>query len=222
MPIAAVTGLAAEARIAERIGWRAFAAGGDAERTRRAMAPLVADGVRALVSFGICGALDPALNPGALILPQVVIAEDGRRHRIDVALRSVLAAALGRARVVALAGDILGAVRAADTPSRKAALNRQSGAVAVDLESHLVAEAAAAAGLPFAVLRAVADPAERALPPAALIGLDAAGRPALGRTLLSLARHPGQLPALVRLAGDTRRALATLRRAGDALQPDAS
>jgi adenosylhomocysteine nucleosidase len=222
MPIAAVTGLAAEARIAERIGWRAVAAGGDAERTRRAMAPLVADGVRALVSFGICGALDPALNPGALILPQVVIAEDGRRHRIDVALRSVLAAALGRARVVALAGDILGAVRAADTPSRKAALNRQSGAVAVDLESHLVAEAAAAAGLPFAVLRAVADPAERALPPAALIGLDAAGRPALGRILPSLARHPGQLPALVRLAGDTRRALATLRRAGDALQPDAS
>jgi adenosylhomocysteine nucleosidase len=222
MPIAAVTGLAAEARIAERIGWRAVAAGGDAERTRRAMAPLVADGVRALVSFGICGALDPALNPGALILPQVVIAEDGRRHRIDVALRSVLAAALGRARVVALAGDILGAVRAADTPSRKAALNRQSGAVAVDLESHLVADAAAAAGLPFAVLRAVADPAERALPPAALIGLDAAGRPALGRILLSLARHPGQLPALVRLAGDTRRALATLRRAGDALRPDAS
>jgi adenosylhomocysteine nucleosidase len=107
--------------------------------------------------------------------------------------------------------------RAADTPSRKAALNRQSGAIAVDLESHLVAEAAAAAGLPFAALRAVADPAERALPPAALIGLDATGHPALGRILLSLARQPAQLPALLRLARDTRRALATLRRAGTAL-----
>jgi len=217
MPIAAVTGLAAEARIARRIGWRAVAAGGDAERTRRAMAQLVGDGARALVSFGICGGLDPALSPGALILPQVVTSEDGRRRRVDAALRSVLAAVLGRARVVALDGDVLGAARAADTPSLKAALHRQSGAIAVDLESHLVADAAAAAGLPFAVLRAVADPAERALPPAALIGLKATGRPALGRILWSLARQPAQLPALLQLGRDTRRALATLGRAAEAL-----
>ena len=217
MPIAAVTGLAAEARIAERIGWRAVAAGGDADATRRATAQLIADGVRALVSFGICGGLDPALNSGALIMPQVVTSEDGRRRRVDAALRGVLAAALGRAGIPALGGDILGAARAADTPSRKATLNRQCGAIAIDLESHLVADAAAAAGLPFAVLRAVADPAERALPPAALIGLDASGRPALGRILLSLVRQPAQLAALLRLARDTRRALAMLRRAGEAL-----
>jgi adenosylhomocysteine nucleosidase len=221
MPIAAVTGLVAEARIARRIGWRAVAAGGDAEWTRRAMAQLVADGARALVSFGICGGLDPALTPGALILPQVVISEDGRRWRVDTALRSVLAAVLGRARVVALGGDVFGAARAADTPERKAALNRESGAIAVDLESHLVADAAAAAGLPFAVLRAVADPAERVLPPAALIGLTAAGRPALGRILLSLVRRPAQLPALLQLARDTRRSLAALRRAGEALGDNA-
>lgn len=217
MPIAAVTGLAAEARIAERIGWQAVAAGGDAEATRRAMAQLVAGGARALVSLGICGGLDPALSSGALILPQVVTSEDGGRRRVDAALRGVLAAALGRAGIPALGGDVLGSARAVDTPSRKAALNRQTGAIAVDLESHLVAAAAAAAGLPFAVLRAVADPAERALPPAALIGLDALGRPALGRILWSLARQPAQLPALLQIARDTRRALAALRRAGEAL-----
>ena len=75
----------------------------------------------------------------------------------------------------------------------------------------------ARADIPFAVLRAIADPAERALPPAALIGLNAAGRPALGRVLLSLASQPGQLPALLQVARDTRRALAALRRAGAAL-----
>jgi len=217
MPIAAVTGLAAEARIARRIGWRAAAAGGDAERTRRAVAQLVAEGASALVSFGICGGLDPALGPGALVLPQAVSSEDGRHRRVDAALRGALAAALGHAGIAAAGGDVLGAARAADTPARKTALHRRSGAIAIDLESHLVAEAAAAAGLPFAVLRAVADPAERALPPAALIGLDAAGRPALGRVLLSLARQPEQLPALLQLARDTRRALAALRRAGEAL-----
>jgi len=215
--IAAVTGLAAEARIARRIGWRAAAAGGDAERTRRAMAQLIADGADAFVSFGICGGLDPALGPGALILPQGVSSEDGSHHRVDAALRGALAAALAGAGIAAAGGDAIGANRAADTPSRKAALHRRNGAVAVDLESHLVAAAAAAAGIPFAVLRAVADPAERALPPAALIGLDASGRPALGRILLSLAGHPGQLPALLQLARDSRRALAALRRAGEAL-----
>jgi adenosylhomocysteine nucleosidase len=214
---AAITGLAAEARIARRVGWRAAAAGGDAERTRQAVAQLIAEGASALVSFGICGGLDPALGSGALILPQAVAREDGRHHRVDAALRGALASALARAGIAAAGGDILGAARAADTPSRKAALHRQSRAIAVDLESHLVAEAAAAAGLPFAVLRAVADPAERALPPAALIGLDAAGRPALGRVLLSLAGRPGQLPALLQVARDTRRALAALRRAGAAL-----
>jgi hopanoid-associated phosphorylase len=217
MPTAAVTGLAAEARIARRIGWRAAAAGGDAERTRQAMAQLIAGGASALVSFGICGGLDPSLGSGALILPHTVSSEDGRHRRVDLALRGALASALARAGIAAAGGDILGAARAADTPSRKAALHRQSRAVAVDLESHLVAEAAAAAGLPFAALRAVADPAERALPPAALIGLDATGRPALGRILRSLAAQPSQLPALLQLARDTRRALMALRRAGDAL-----
>ncbi len=216
-PTAAVTGLAAEACIVRRIGWRAVAVGGDADRTRRAIAQLIAEGASALVSFGICGGLDPALGSGALILPHAVSSEDGRHRRVDAALRGALAAALGRAGIAAAGGDVIGAARAADTPSRKAALHRRSGAIAVDLESHLVADAAAAAGIPFAVLRAVADPAERALPPAALIGLDAAGRPALGRVLLSLARQPGQLPTLLQLARDTRRALAALRRAGNAL-----
>jgi adenosylhomocysteine nucleosidase len=217
MALAAITGLAAEARIARRIGWRAAASGGDAERTRRALAQLVAEGVSALVSFGICGGLDPALGSGALILAEAVAGEYGRRHGTDMALRAALAAALTRAGIGALAGDVLGAERAADTPARKAALHHQSGALAVDLESHLVAEAAAAAGLPFAVLRAVADPAGRALPPAALIGLDTAGRPAPGRILLSLVQQPGQLPALLRLARDTRLALAALDRAAEAL-----
>jgi hopanoid-associated phosphorylase len=219
-PTAAVTGLAAEARIARRIGWRAIATGGDVERTRRAVAQFIAEGARALISFGICGGIDPALGPGALLLPPAVSAEDGRRHRVDAALRGRLASALGRAGVAAAGGDMLGAARAADTPLRKAELHRRSGAIAVDLESHLVAEAAVAAGIPFAVLRAVADPAERALPPAALIGLNAAGHPALGRILLSLAGQPAQLPALLQLARDTRRALAALSRAAAALAAD--
>ncbi len=69
------------------------------------------------------------------------------------------------------------------------------------------------------VLRAVADPAGFALPPAAAIGLDEAGRIALLPVLGSILRHPGQVPALLRLARHTRAALAALERAAAALSP---
>ena len=39
------------------------------------------------------------------------------------------------------------------------------------MESHIVAQLAARMRLPFAVLRVIADPAERAIPPAALVGM---------------------------------------------------
>lgn len=215
---AAVTGLVAEARIARRMGLDAVAAGGQNESTRAAIAGLIAAGARALISFGICGGLDPALQSGVLILPRAVLDENGARHPVDSRLHERFAQALTEAGLAPVASDMLGAAAPADTPGRKAALHRRGGAVAVDLESHLVAGAAAAARIPFIALRAIADPAERSLPPAALIGLDGEGRTALGPVLRSIARHPGQMPALLLLAVDTRRALAALRQGADALR----
>ena len=45
----------------------------------------------------------------------------------------------------------------------KAALRSETGAAAVDMESHIAAAYAAEAGLPFAALRVISDPATRAL-----------------------------------------------------------
>jgi adenosylhomocysteine nucleosidase len=56
--------------------------------------------------------------------------------------------------------------------------------------------------LQFAVLRAICDPAQRSLPPAALVALDARGTIRLARVLGSIAQRPWQIPALLRLAID--------------------
>lgn len=213
MPAAAVTGLAAEARIARRAGLAAAASGGEPARTRAAIQSLIAGGATSLVSFGICGGLDPTLAPGRLLLPEAVRDEGGVRLGVDPAWHARVAAALAARGLTVLTGDILGAERIVASAARKAALRRATGALAADLESHHLARAALAAGLPFLVLRAVADPADRALPPAALIELDSSGRPALAAVLLSLLRDPLQLPALLRVAEDTRRALRALDRA---------
>jgi adenosylhomocysteine nucleosidase len=67
--------------------------------------------------------------------------------------------------------------------------------------------------LPFAVLRAVCDPAQRGLPPAALATLDAGGGIRFARVLGSVAARPWQIPALLRLALDAALARRALMRA---------
>lgn len=207
---AAITGLEAEARIARRAGLAARPSGGLAEQTRRIAEALLRDGATALVSFGIAGALAPRLACGSLLLPRAVVDASGARFPVDPARHARARAALADAGLAVEEGEILGAAEPAAAAARKGELHRATQAVAIDLESHLVAEIAARAGRPFLVLRAVADIASQSLPPAALVGLAPSGRPALGRVLVSLARQPAQITALLRLAGDTRHALAAL------------
>src|SRR5260370_38269198 len=53
----------------------------------------------------------------------------------------------------------------------KSSMYRATGALAVDMESHIAGAIATARGLPFAVCRAIVDPAWRRLPRAATAGL---------------------------------------------------
>jgi adenosylhomocysteine nucleosidase len=60
------------------------------------------------------------------------------------------------------------------------------------------------------VLRAIADPASRELPPAALLPLQGNGTPMIGQVLASVLRHPRQLPSLLGVAREARQALQAL------------
>jgi adenosylhomocysteine nucleosidase len=210
MRAAAVTGLAAEAKVARRAGLIAQPSGGVPSQTTAIAESLLREGAELLISFGIAGALAPSLAPGALLLPRAVLDDRGTRFAVDSEMRVQIADALRGAGLTVEGRDLLGASEAASSPTRKAELYRVTGAVAVDLESHLVASVAARAGKPFIVLRAISDSATQALPDAAVHGLAPSGKPALGRVLLSVARDPRQIPALIRLGRDTRRALDAL------------
>jgi adenosylhomocysteine nucleosidase len=115
--------------------------------------------------------------------------------------KTLLAALGGATCGVLLAGESI-----AVTAGEKRALRDQSGAAAIDLESGAVADVAARHGIPFAVLRAVCDPAERDLPPAALAALDEKGAIGFLRVGISVLRQPRQIPSLLALAGDAARA----------------
>jgi adenosylhomocysteine nucleosidase len=196
-----VTGLAAERTIALKLSPNAMAGGGQPKGAREAAESLIADGAKALLSFGLAGGLDPACRPGQLAIPRRVVSAGGT-WTTDAAL---LAACGGPTIDALFAGQTIAA-----SATQKAELHHLTGAAAIDLESGEVGAAAARHGLPFAVLRAICDPAERDLPPAALVALDTHGMIGLGRILLSLLRAPWQLPSLLALSRDAAAARAAL------------
>ncbi len=217
--LAIVTGLAAEAKLIERAFARkrrappALACDGPGpERARAAAARLARDGAVLLVSFGVCGGLDPELRPGDLVLADTVVTDDGARHLASAQQRHVLEARLSGLGLHIAAGPLLGQDRPLGNAADKAARFATSGALAVDMESLGVARAAEAAGLPFLVVRAIADPAERSLPRAALKAIGPDGRLKPFSALVAMYLRPWESPALVRLAYETRLAFDTLEK----------
>jgi adenosylhomocysteine nucleosidase len=213
--VIAATGLRTEARIAARsAGVRAVAGGGDAARLDQLVRELVAQGGEAIVSFGIAAGLAPQRSAGACLIGREVV-YGGTACSADPAWTASIKKIIGSADLVRIAGID----RPLTGPSEKEALHQASGAAAADMESHVVARIAAELALPFAVLRVIADPAERALPPAALAGLRMDGGIDVGAVVASLAKSPRQLPGLIRLANEAGRARATLLRCSDLLGP---
>jgi nucleoside phosphorylase len=200
------SGLAAEARIARAAGFSTVVGAGDRRRT----AALVESSTRratCLVSFGIAGALAAELRPGDIVISTEVIAEDGRWRANSTFL--TLSGRLTRA-VGGIEGVVLGAPHILATPAEKNRARNSTGALAVDLESDIVARIACATAIPFIAIRAIADTADCELPPAALISLTENGTPRIAEVLGSLLRRPQQLAALVGLACAARTALAAL------------
>jgi adenosylhomocysteine nucleosidase len=179
-------------------------------RAHRTAADLVAAGVKALVSWGVAGGIAPPLPAGTLLLPTHVQASEGQTYKVDKAWRQRLMEHV-EGKLPCSGAPLYHTARILSAVEEKAALYRHTGCAGVDMESAAIGEVAAQAGLPFLIVRAIADPAAAALPATALRALDEAGRlqwPALATSLL---HHPQDLLGLWQLAGYFRAARTTLR-----------
>ena len=204
-----VCGLAAEAKIAAATGVTVIAGGGDGAKLAVSLDALPPTTTH-LLSFGVAGGLDPALRPGDVRVAQAVFS--GERLEADPAWVARLEAALGVPAALFAGSDTIVADVAA-----KAALRASTGAALADMESHIVARAAARRGIAWAGLRAITDPAVRALPHAAAVGMRPDGSIDLPAILRSLGKNPSQLPGLIRAGTDARAAFAALFRCRQAL-----
>ena len=212
MPVIAVTGLSAEARIAAGAGVTTLAGGGDAARLATLLQSHLEQGAGGVISFGIAGGLAAGHPPGTVVLARAVLTE-ADRWQADPDWHRALAADLPEA----VAADLLGVDAAVAGASAKMRLRSRSGAVAVDMESHVAARIAARFGVPFAALRVISDPAERSLPQAALVGMRPDGGTDVAAVLRALARRPADLPGLIRTAFDAQAAFRALKHARAAI-----
>ena len=209
-PLLAVVGLKREAALVGGPSVVSVAGGGDAAALRaRLETQARTQAFRALISVGLGGALSPALDVGEWVIADRIVA-NCQTHPTDTRLTHELQRALP--------GSMTGPIAASNVivadASAKAALHAATGALAVDMESGVAAEFAAANGLPFAALRVISDAADRALPRAAQAGMSKDGGLDILAVLWELAKDPRQLPALIRTGREAEAAFRRLKLLG--------
>jgi adenosylhomocysteine nucleosidase len=171
------------------VGLRAAALPARASRLRR---PAL------VISAGACGALAPELAEGALVVPEVVVTDDGRR--------SATAALAG----LEARGTLVSVTRVVTSSADKARLWMETGAIACDMESAAIVEWARAEGLAAAVVRGVSDTADHGVPAdlAAAVGED--GRVRTVQAVRAALSRRGALRDALALRRGTNAALAAV------------
>ena len=121
-------------------------AGMGSERVALAVSAALAHGpIATLLSIGLAGACDPALTPGTVLEPTVVIdTRSGERFETAAPSSSPHPVILATSPHIA-------------SPSEKGRLRAAYNASAVDMEAAVVARLARAHNLPFRALKAISD-----------------------------------------------------------------
>jgi hopanoid-associated phosphorylase len=208
-----VVGLAFEARIAAGPGVEVICSG-DGRNLEVALRQAIAAGRSGLISFGVAGGLAPQLKPGTCVVGSAVITGNDRLPTDSDWSQRLLETMPG-----AVHGALLGVSRPIKSAMAKRALHQETGAVAVDMESHVVARVAVDHGLPMAAIRVIVDAAGHTLPEAAVGAMRPDGTTDLLALLRGVARRPREIAPLLRIAVHAQTARASLRRGRQLLGP---
>lgn len=152
-------------------------------------AELSSSKLEAVVSTGFCGALDPGLREGQIVLANQVF-DSNSNETFDC---SPLAP-----NPPFVSGPVITRERIANDATEKQALLAR-GAIAVDMEAFSVAVRTKRAALPFFCIKVVSDRADESF------GFDLNrmrsedGRIAHGKIILYALKHPNVVPELLRL-----------------------
>jgi nucleoside phosphorylase len=238
MTILIATGMKREAKVLARDGVIVAVGGLDPVRLEAELEAGVAAGATAILSMGLAGALAPTLKPGDWVVGTIAptgmqrrewsVGAGADRRRGQPLLPQQAGARwaergggwieqLARVLPDAVVGRIHADGEMVAAAAKKRALQVETRAIAVDMESHIAARVAGRHGLPFAVARVISDAADKTLPRAVMVAIGPDGGLRIGALLLSILTRPWQIPALIGVGLDSGRAMQSLARGYDAL-----
>lgn len=176
---------------------------------REAAQSLLHKGAKQLVSWGCAAGLAKDLKPGDLLLADKVVSEQNQFdtdtfwcNHVRQTLQSVVSVHNGR---LFTSKDLI------SSSLRKYQIQQDRQTIALDMESAAIAEVAKENGMPFLVIRSIADPVTMDLPAAVLAGLNDQGQVELPKLLLHLISHPWEIVGLIRLGLHFHAAQKTLK-----------
>ena len=163
------------------------------------------EALQGVLSLGFAGGLQPGLNTGDVVLAerlQAAPADDCPEMAVvepDARWAALATAAAQRADLSWRRGSLVSGEMVVSSASDKMRLGRETGALAVDMESYRTASIAAARQLSFAAMRVILDPCDLQLdlPPDGFTTPDGGVRP--GAAALAVMRQPRLLASFGRL-----------------------
>lgn len=196
--------LALEAEIVER-HFEREAWGTDVSDLSEFIGRAASDGCRGIVSYGLAGGLCPDLRSGDIVVGSQVVGRNG-----SIPTDDIWSAWLLSTIPTAVYGPIAGIDIPISASSSRGELRLRSNALAVDTESHIIANLAAANALRFVALRVVIDKVNRNIPPTALACVSSDGETSRWRLSRLLLGRPSDTLDVMKLCADwwlARRAL---------------
>ena len=171
--------------------------GAGAKNATQASQLLIKKGAQRLISWGCAAALKSGLEPGDLVIPNVVQTENQEHITLASPWLSYVTHLLSDLNP--LTGSLIESSVIISESSKKQAIQQNSGAIALDMESVAIAQVAQQHQCAMLVIRCIADPVTMNLPKAVSHALNEQGDIVLSKLLWFLLTHPQELPSLIRL-----------------------
>ena len=165
----------------------------------------------ALLSWGFAGGLSSELPCGAIILPRVLLTANAIEYLVDATWHQKTQMQLSKYFVLNI-GTLTENNGVVVNPTEKAAKYKQSGAIAVDMESVAIAEIANNARKPCLVVRVVFDDFRTTVPSSILSSMNDRGELNIAKMAQSIMKNPIQFFNIIQLALASFRAKKKLKK----------
>lgn len=181
-------------------------------RASEATNTLLELGVDGLIVVGMAGALDPALSPGDLLIPEVIISESNQKYYCDKVWSSHIHEQIHNDSHNISIHPLYTSANVICKSEDKLKLHQQIQACAVDMESAAVMALAYQHKIPCMVIRTIIDPVNYAFPDYIFKLTDEFGEIPLTRLIPTVLLHPLELKKLYQLVIYYHQATLTLKK----------